>query len=164
MGDEDLTDTWIALARGLVAVSALVLAAGFVIVFGNSGISLRDRLFQASESATAVSGLFTLAGVAVLLATKAPGERVRGVLATARVIGVVIVACAMYAGVYALTRHTRWPQPEESTTFFAFVGINWWYRVSGMLGSFAAGVMGSLVVLTARRAATHTPIAVSPVR
>ena len=51
MDDNDVTGTWLTIARGLAALSVLGLAAGFVLVVGNTGVSARDRLFQASESA-----------------------------------------------------------------------------------------------------------------
>ena len=159
--DDDLTRTWIGVGRGLAAISVLWIAAGFIIVLGNSGVSARDRLFQACESAGAVSGSFALAAVVVLLVTSSPPQRSRGVFVVAQCVGVVMVVCAAYAAWFALTTNSHLPLSDHSTSFAAFVGLNWSYRISGVLTAFAGAAMGALNILVARRG-TRTALTAIP--
>lgn len=144
--EDDLTDTWLTIGRGLAAVSALSIAAGMVIVLSDKGVAMRDRVFQACQAANTFAGLLALIAVVVLLLSNTPADRSRGVLATTQVIGGVIVVCAAYAVVYSITKHSRFPRPEEDTSFFAFVGLNWSYRMSGVLTAVANGVVGVLTI------------------
>src|SRR6476660_384684 len=115
--DDDLTRTWIALARGLAAVSVLSIAAGMIMVFGDTGISASDRVFQACESANAFAGLFALVAVIVLVRSNTPTERSRGVLAITGCLGIVMVPCPADSGLYSLTKHSHLPQTDQSTSF-----------------------------------------------
>jgi ethanolamine transporter EutH len=155
--EDDPTRTWIAIGRGLAAVSVLSIAGGMIMVFGDTGVSLRDRAFQACESASAFAGLFALAAVVVLLLSNTPTERSRGVLVIAQCIGVVMVTCAVYAAWYSLTKTSRLPGPDQNTSFVAFVGLNWAYRLSGLLMAVAAAVVGALTIFAAGRARTRMP-------
>jgi hypothetical protein len=148
----DLTATWIAIARGLAAISVLTIAGGVILVFGNTVVSVRDRLFEASEAASVVAVFFSLAAVVVVLALRPAGQRSRGVLLVAQCVGVVALVCAAYSAWYALTTHTDYPDVNANERFFAIVGLNWWYRAAGLIGATAVGAMAVLVLLTARRA------------
>ncbi len=159
--DDDPTRTWIALGRGLAAVSVLSIAAGMIMVFGDTGVSASDRVFQACESASAFAGLFALVAVIVLVLSNTPTERSRGVLAITQCIGIVLVACAAYAAWYSLTKRSHLPQTDQSPSFVAFVGLNWSYRMSGILSAVAAGVVGVLTIFAVGRARARTPLTVS---
>jgi hypothetical protein len=148
----DSTDTWLAIARGLVAVSVLTLASGVIIVFGNSGISARDRLFELSEAASPFAVLFSFAAVVVVLATPPPVPRSRGVLVVAQCVGAMTLVCAAYSAWYALTTHTDMPQTNGDGQYFAIIGLNWWYRVAGLVAATAVAVTAVLVLFAARRA------------
>src|SRR4051794_32513657 len=107
MTEDDLANTWIAIARGLTAIAILSIAARFAMVAGNSGVSVRDRVFEAAQAATAVTGLFALAALVLILLTRTPTERVRGVLAATLGVGAVMLAGAGYTAWYALTIHSH---------------------------------------------------------
>jgi hypothetical protein len=161
--EDDLSTVWLAIGRGLAAISVVLIASEIVLVAGNSGVSSRDRLFQVSQSATAITGSFALAGVLVLLATRTPVERWRGVRIVALTVGVVTVVCSAYAVWYSLTRPLEHiPVSDSGQTFFAFVGLNWWYRMGGTLYAIAAAIMGSLVILVALRASRRRPTPTTP--
>jgi len=140
-----------AIARGFAAISALSIAGGVILVFGNSGISVRDRLFEASEAASLVAVFFSLAAVVVLLALQPASPKSRGVLVVAQVVGAVALMCAAYGAWYALATHSHFPRPNSNARFIAFIGLNWWYRAAGLVDAAAVGVMAVLVLLAARQ-------------
>ena len=161
--DDDLSTLWLAIGRGLAAISVVLIASDMILVFGNSGVSTRDRLFQVSQSATVVTGAFALAAVVILLAARVPVERWRGVRIVTLSLGLVTVVCSAYAVWYSLARPTEHiPANESGKSFFAFVGLNWWYRMGGVLYAIAAAVMGSLVILVALRASRRRPTPTTP--
>ncbi len=159
MAHDDATDTWITIARGLVAVAVLSIAAEVVTVFGDTGASLSNRVYQVSESASALVGLFALVAVLVLLLSNTPTQRSRGVLTVAQSIGVLMLVCAVYAASYSLTVHSQFPQTDQSTTFLAVVGLNWSYRLGGVLRAVASAIVGALTIFAVRSSGRRARLA-----
>jgi hypothetical protein len=115
---------------------------------------VRDRLYESSKAATPVSIFFALVAVALVLATRT-ASRARGVLIVARCVGVLSLVAAVYQAWYALTTHTDLPTANANESFFAIVGLNWWYRAAGLISAAVIGVMAILVLCAARRASAR---------
>jgi len=131
-------DRWVFVSGCLAIASILVIVSGIVNVFGFQGVSVRDRVFSASESAGAFPALLAVGAVAMI---RARGTASRWPVSLARAGSVIVIIATAYGLWYSLVVRTDFPAPSASPSYVAFVTENWAYRLSGVLRFVVAGVL-----------------------